>query len=115
MDGDIFWSVVEVSSETDVFTSFSIVDENLSLNSSVVVMMTLISFIDVDVTAWVFGAWFDDISNEVSVEVITEVVNDAVINSLFSVVFDESPVVCVVIELVLVSEFLLLIIVDVSY
>jgi hypothetical protein len=41
---------VEVLGNTDVSTSFSSVDDNLSPNTSVVVTMTLISSIDVDVT-----------------------------------------------------------------
>jgi len=110
---DIFWSVVKVSGTTDVLTSFSNVDDNAFPNTSVVVIMALTSLMDVDVTVGVFETWFDDISNEDSVEVTTEVVNDVVISSLFSVVLDENSVVCGVIELVLVSEVILLIIVDV--
>jgi hypothetical protein len=113
MNVDTLGSAVDISGEVDLVISFSSVDDNMSVNTSEVVVMTFIELVDVDVIVWVFDISFDDIRNEDFVEVIPEVVNNVVLNLLFSLVLDESPVVSVVIELVLASEFLLLIVVGV--
>jgi len=49
MNVDTSGSTVEISGEVDVFISFSSVDNNMSWNTSEVLVMTLIELVDVDV------------------------------------------------------------------
>jgi hypothetical protein len=49
MNVDTVGSTVEISGEVDVFISFSSVDDNMSWNTSEVLVMTLIELVNVDV------------------------------------------------------------------
>jgi len=102
MNVDSFWSVVEVSGNTDVSTSFSSIDDNVSPNTSLVVTMLLISLIDVDVTVRIFDTSSVDISNEDFISVIEEDGIDVIIKSIFSAVLINTLFVCGVVGLLLV-------------
>jgi hypothetical protein len=81
IDVDSLCRVVKVSGKIVVVISLPNSDDDLSSNSSEVVVMALISLLDVD------------ISNEDFVSVIIEAVVDVIYNSLLSAVLDESLVV----------------------